>query len=247
MVYCDESRQNTSEYKLIGGIWAKRGFDKQFEDEFNAKCQNQYGLLPNHMKWSRVPTLKSLYFNFYTDMFDLYFEYNKANKVYFKTIVAHPDYDMKHPHFHGGDFEEGFYKLYYKLIIHTLKYQNSYHIRVGARSPSKKVNPLSETDRLLVLKNSLNRGLRKKLQFPVSSDPVLSVEARKPKEHRLMQLADIFMGAVGYHKNSLHIKPGAKEGKVCLANYICETIGKKDLCFNTKWDDREFNIFEFSP
>lgn len=229
---------------MIGGIWVIKGYEKQFEEEFHNHCMLHLGKLPTLMKWGLVPPLGNKYMGFYTGLVDFYFQYNQEGCLFFKTIVAPPTYDMDHPIYHDGDFEEGFYKLYYELLLHSLRFEHIYHIRIGKRSPSKKRKPLSENDRLYVLKDALNKGVKRKIYWMSIPEVVASVESRKAVDYRLMQLADIFMGAIGYQKNNLHEKANANKAKVFLANYICEKLGKRDLCFGTKWDDRIFNIFE---
>lgn len=195
------------------------------------------------MKWTSTPPVEDRHMVFYTDLIDLYFEYNRKHFMYFKTIVAPPEYKMDHPIYHSGDFEEGFYKLYYDLVIHTLRYQDRYHLRIAQRSPSKKKANLTENDRLQILKEVLNKKIQRKVYWRSVQDVVLSAEARAAGNCLLIQLADIFMGAIGYQLNGFHRLPDAKKGKQYLSHYICRKLGKKDLCFRTAWDDKTFNIF----
>ena len=76
-----------------------------------------------------------------------------------------------------------------------------------------------------------------------NKNPVLTVEPRKAKSRRLIQLADILMGSVGYHWNDEHFKNKTKDGKVYLANYIAKKLGRRNLKFTTNWNNRKFNIF----
>ena len=167
-IYCDESRQNTNKYKLLGGIWVLKEHRELFLNEFYSLCLRKRGQLPAHMKWTSTPPVEDRHMVFYTDLIDLYFEYNRKHFMYFKTIVAPPEYKMDHPIYHSGDFEEGFYKLYYDLVIHTLRYQDRYHLRIAQRSPSKKKANLTENDRLQILKEVLNKKIqRKEKQVPL--------------------------------------------------------------------------------
>ena len=75
--------------------------------------------------------------------------------------------------------------------------------------------------------------------------PVKTIESRLAESRRLIQLADLLAGAVGYHWNEEHIKDTAKLGKVVLAQHIARKLGKNDLRFTTGWRDKCFNIFFF--
>lgn len=250
-IYCDESRQNNCEYHLIGGVWiqAESGWD--FVNDFHSLCRTRLGILPAHMKWTNVPSKPtSKYYGFYTDLIDLYFDYNRQGKMCFRTIIADRDYVIDHDIHHSGDAEVGFYKLYYQLILHTLSVDSFYHLRIAKRPVSKKAQDMGEMERLNDLKNALNNGVRKKYTergIFFSRDLVLSIQARMAKERVLIQLADIMMGATGYHWNKEHLKERASEGKVSLSKYIASKLGRENLCFITYASNRNFNVFHLKP
>lgn len=200
------------------------------------------------MKWANVPSkASSKYMRFYTDIIDLYFKYNAAGYMYFRAVVVNPTYQDAHPIFNNSDPEEGFYKLYYQLIYHTLRPEHRYHIRPAYRDVSKKVKELDATARLEELRSSLNHAINRDNNYSLDVLPVLSIAHRFAKDRRLIQLADIFMGAVGYHWNGLHMQEDANEGKTYLASYIASKLGREDLRFFTPPYDRQFNIFHFIP
>lgn len=247
-IYCDESRQTGYKYKLMGGIWIKNEYGWPFVDEFHNLCIKKVGILPGHMKWTSVPTKpESQYYQFYTILIDLYYKYNVKEKMFFKTIIADRNYDFKHQLFNQGDSEVGFYKLYYFMILSTLSHENRYHVRLADRTVSKKRSKLSQQDRLCDLQDCLNQGFIKKTEYTYSDNIVLSIESRPAKDRRLIQLADILMGAVGYHWNEMNLLSNAGEGKVFLADYIAQKLGKDNLCFSTSASNRTFNIFRFRP
>jgi len=250
-IYCDESRQTDSQYKLMGGIWIKKECGWPFVDEFHNICINNLGFLPGHMKWTKVPSPSpqgtSKYLKAYGYLVNLYFKYNAEGKMFFKTIIADKDYDFSHDIFNRGDPEVGFYKLYYLLILNSLDFGNKYHIRVAKRNVSQKRMALDERSRLSDLQKCLNSGFIKKINYANNDDIVLTIEPRSARDRRLIQLADILTGAVGYHWNGFHNLPNAKPGKVLLANYIAKQVGRCNLCFQTYPSNRLFNIFRLKP
>ncbi|KKM12709.1 hypothetical protein SY88_02250 [Clostridiales bacterium PH28_bin88] len=247
-IYCDESRITQYKYRVLGGIWIKADQGWNFVNDFHHICREAVGVLPAHMKWGNVPTKPtSKYMPFYTELIDLYFSYNQRGHMFFCAIVVDPAYDIDHKIINHGDPEEGFYKLYFQLIFRKLDWKEKYHIRLAYRDVAKKINPVQEFARLTDLKNALNHWVIRESGYTLPTGPVASIQSRPAKERRLIQLADILMGAVGYHWHEMQMKPEASEGKTFLANYIASKLGRKSLAFTTYPSDRLFNIFYFRP
>lgn len=246
-IYCDESRQTGSKYKLMSGIWIKQNMGWSFVNDFHNLCIENHGITPGHMKWTKVPPPPGKYYSCYTTLIDLYFKYNQQGHMFFKTIIADENYDFAHADFNGGDAEVGFYKLYYHMILTTLDSNYRYHLRVGSKNVSKKLHEMDERERLNILQNCLNNGFCKGTDYSYLHDVVLTTEPRLARDRRLIQLADIFMGAVGYQWNELHLEDNPKPGKLALMRYISDKLGRKTLRFVTTNKDRRFNIFRLKP
>ena len=252
-IYCDESRQTKKpDFKLIGGIWIKKETGWPFVNEFLGSCMEEVGTMPEHMKWTNIPSKQSSkYFPYYTMLVDLFFHYSRMGKMFFRVILVDRNYIMDHKDYHHGDYEVGFFKLYYYLIFPTLSPSCKYHLRLAKRDVSKKVRNINEAGRFTDLKQILNSAMRTK-NFPkygrsIDYNVVTTIDARVAKQRRLIQLADILMGAIGYHWNLEHLKENASEGKCFLANYISDQLGRKDLKFTTALSSRPFNIFYLQP
>lgn len=99
------------------------------------------------------------------------------------------------------------------------------------------------------LKNKINNKfearINKYTKYKELKPPVNSIESRAARDRRLIQLADILTGAVGFHWNQEDKKEDARIGKIFLTNYISSQLGKDSLSFTTKWHERKFNIFYF--
>lgn len=255
-IYCDESRQNEGKYMLVGGIWILKEEGWNFVHDFENYCSKVLRLEQplGHMKWSKVPpTPSSLIYKAYEALVDIYFDYNNADKMFFRVlIVERKSYDFKHPRFYSGDYEEGFYNLYCQLILNCLRKNNEYHIRVAKRNIKKAFPTDCEELRLMFLKEKINERFKWKLNkhwkiygFRDVNPPVKTIEARSAKERRLIQLADILMGAVGFYWNGEHSKTNPRLGKITLAQHIAKKLGRNDLLFTTGWNDRTFNVFFF--
>jgi len=252
-VYCDESRQDVGKYMLLGGIWIRKEKGWQFVNDFENYCRDHIGLPQPlmHMKWGKVPTTASgKYYEAYKYLVDLYFSYNNNNDMFFRALVTdRAKYDCKHPVYYGGDYESGFYNLYCQLILYWLEKGCQYHIRPAQRPIKKAFEDDRESLRLEALKDKLNHRFAQRISRSYKSSrllpPVLTVEPRPAKERRIIQIADILMGAVGYSWNKEHLRSNARKGKLALVKHIASYLKREDLCFETDWRDRRFNIFHF--
>lgn len=254
-IYCDESRQSQGKYMLIGGIWILKEEALNFVKEFEYNCATKLGLVKKlgHMKWTKVPAPNHVLFPAYQHLVDLYFDYNAAGKMFFRTIIVDKtQYDFTDNKFSRGDYEKGFYNLYSQLIFNWLEKDSEYHIRIATRSIKKSFPGDSEGLRLKLLKEKLNEKFfwqmnkyRQIFGWKEVADPVKTIESKPAESRRLIQLADLFAGAVGYHWSEEDRKNTAKLGKVTLAQYIARKLSRNDLKFTTDWQEKSFNIFFF--
>lgn len=228
-VYCDESRQTAARYMLLGGIW----IPSWHEEEANNKCcafRNDNGMW-GHMKWTKVKKQK---IQEYKDFINIFFEQMNARRAAFRCMVIDTNQlDIKK--YSKGDEELQFYKLYYLYLLNKLDkcYRNL--VFLDPRQDKKKT-------RLSTLKIVLNRGAKKK--FNIDYNLVSNVEPKPSAESNFIQMADILMGAVGFHWNVLHLKESASEAKIEMANHIAGMLNKRDLHFESpKNGDRFFNIW----
>ena len=89
----------------------------------------------------------------------------------------------------------------------------------------------------------LNRGIRKK--YKCDRDVVANVEAVDSKKCDPIQVADVLMGAIGYQNNDCHLRPGARQAKIQLADYVAQKAYLLSLKQNTPRRMRHFGIWLF--
>jgi hypothetical protein len=156
--------------------------------------------------------------------------------VHFKAIVldtAAPEYRI----FSKGDKELGFYKFYYHFLLrYFAKYAHANNCPLEVIIDERPV----KGDPYAVLKIILNNGIRKK--FNISTDLVSRVEPLDSEQSDLLQLADVLMGAIGYHCMDFHLRPEARPAKVDLARYIAGRLGLRDLKHETPITKEFFKI-----
>jgi hypothetical protein len=100
--------------------------------------------------------------------------------------------------------------------------------------------PADNPDPYTPLKVILNHAIRR--DFKGTTDIVTKVEPLDSKRSDLLQVADVLMGAVGFHNQDFHLRPNANKEKVELARYIAARIGRPDLKHETSPIKEDFKI-----
>lgn len=244
-IYIDESRISGCKYMLMGSIWIRSDQGWPFVNYYHNTVQQLCGIQPNMLKWTNVPSNRGhKYVNFYTTLVDAFFQFQQFNVMFYRCLIVDSTYNLAHPYYHHGDPEVGFHKLYYELIQPVLECDKRYHVRIAERPVNRKRADLTQIQRVQILKDALNASFRKRCPS-FTGNIVDSVDIRKAADRRLIQLADVLTGAVGFHWEELHQNVNSGKGlvKAFLANYIAQKMNSKDLCFTTLSSDRKFNIF----
>jgi hypothetical protein len=101
--------------------------------------------------------------------------------------------------------------------------------------------PKNAKDPFTKLKFALNNGIRKELDA-TADDVVTEVRPLDSKQSDLLQIADLLMGAVGYHNQDCHLDPKANKHKRELARYIAGRVGRPTLKNETSPNKEDFKI-----
>jgi len=229
-VYCDESRQTADRYMVLGGIIATAENAARFESAMAMYREAQN--MKAGIKWQKVSNQK---LSEYRALIDLFWTFRNA--LHFKSIVIDTS-QIDYKKYHKGDRELGFYKFMYQFLLHQFgpyaRDDCRYLIFLHRRTTTYKLSTLYTI---------LNRGLRKR--FGLKRDVVVKIEPRAARGCELLQVADVIMGAIGYHWNGCHTRSSAKRAKVLLAEYIAEKAGLVSLAQETPRRQREFSIWFF--
>lgn len=233
-IYCDESRQSKDHYMVIGGlIIPSTNLDKL--DSTISNFRKQYKM-SSELKWTKVSDQK---INEYKVFIDYFFELNNNDILHFHCIII-DNHQLNHKKYNKGDKEIGFYKFCYQLLLHCfgkLYYRDlndRFIVYLDYRTSSY---PLS------TLKSILNSGINKYYLIPTK--PFVSIEPKNSKQSNLIQLNDIIIGAIGFHKNGYDLLPETRQSKKILSHYIASKAGLPNLSDNTPWHSNRFTIWNF--
>lgn len=187
------------------------------------------------LKWKKVSAQKTPE---YQSFVDLAFDLIERDVIHFKSMVVERR-RIDYRRYHEGDRELGFHKLYYQFLLHKFGCYaiagQSLHVNLDRRQ--------SATQSLHVFKNVLNNGIRKK--HGLTGSVVRAVEAHDSKSSILFQIADVLMGAVGYHCNGVQDRFTSAQPKKDMAMYIARRAKVVSLAQATRRDHRRFEIWRF--
>lgn len=220
-IYCDESRHTSDQrdvFMVIGAISCPREQKRELVHQIH--CLKRRFNAQGEFGWKRLSPNKR---DFYWSLINLF----KDNEhISFRCIVVDRS-TLNHDRFNMGDEELGFYKLYYQMLIHWLKPNCTYHIYMDWQQ-NKMQHRFSD------LKFFIKRKLSGRAKI-ACLEPVTS------KNQPLIELTDLFIGAVGYAWNNRH----SSQCKVNFCHDLASAVGFQQLKVSTSPTAEKFNIFHF--
>ncbi|WP_020675077.1 DUF3800 domain-containing protein [Geopsychrobacter electrodiphilus] len=221
-IYCDESRHTSNgedPYMVIGAIACPR--------EQKAEIYHAINLLrKKHDTWKEFgwKTLSPSRKDFYWELLELF---RIRKDLSFRCLVVDRNI-LDHEQYSEGDAELGFYKLYYQMLVHWLQPECAYHLYLDWQQNR-------EQGRFKDLGHVLGKKLSGRAKIECL-EPVGS------KEQPLVQLCDLFIGAVGYAWNDR----AGSETKVEFCNALAAGVGLSSLKVGTYKNAPKFNVFHFT-
>ena len=222
-VYCDESchlMHDQSPVMSMGGIWCEKKETSAIFDQIRA-LKKKHGLpFSYEAKWNKISKRKLA---FYTELVDLFF--NTTHMGFRGVLVAdkskldHKTYEQSHDDFYN--------KMYYLTLQWIIRQQNEYHIYLDIKDTigGPRVKKLHDV-------------LRKKFADPMG-ECISHIQQIHSHEVELMQIVDIFVGALCYANRKLRVDGP----KVDVINRIAGYIPTHSLCQKTALSYRKFNLF----
>lgn len=207
-IYIDESSQTNNRYLVLGAVVVPEPHVETLEQAMSTARLPE---LPfTELKWAKVSKSKVQAYERFVRVF---FAHATAQ---FHSVVVDTT-QLRHRVFNEGDRDRGFNKEIYQLVLKCgrLHRESVFHVFPDRRST---VHPTEE------LRTIINHGMHKK--FGRSRDwPVRKLHFADWEQRPVLQLADLFAGAIAYRCNGHHIRPEASPARIHLSTQIL-TLGK---------------------
>lgn len=222
--YFDESRIDNPEsnHMVCGGVFVERKYAKQIRKDLRTILDDHS--FRGEIKWAKTDEGKLATYKAVID----YFFTLPAYKASFNCIVVDKtEVDTKK--YHNDDKELAFFKFIYILLKKRVQPDTKYYFNFDFK-PTKMTNRLAEVGSYLDLF----------MREHVKTSTIQHIQSYPSHESILIQLADLFSGAVAFAFNEdLTVARPKQE----LEKYIAAKIEKENLNFRSSAQEKKFNIF----
>lgn len=225
-IYCDEScylPHDNINLMVIGGISCPKDkaelINKTIRDIKEKNGVYKFA----EIKWTRVSASK---LQMYMDLVDLFFDNAFLN---FRAVVALNKNELDYSKFHLSH-DDWYQRIYYLTLREMLDIDNNYFVYAD-------IKDTKGSEKIERLKNVLNNAIGY-----FYDDVVLNIQLVRSDQIQLMQLADLFIGAVAYANRNLD----GNKAKLALIEHIEERSGRS-LRMKSPKSETKFNIFKWLP
>lgn len=224
-VYCDESchlEHDKQPVMVIGGIWCPKSQVSAVSEKIkDIKNRNKAN---GELKWVRVSNSRRDYF---IELVNYFFATPFLN---FRCIVVDDKSKLNHDFFNQGSHDSFYYKMYYFMLKNIIKPERRYNIYLDIKD-TRSAQKLTQLK--TVLCNSVANA---------SDEMIKNIQNIHSHESELLQLSDLFIGAIAYYNRSL--KSNAVKCAIVdsISNKAGQNLGKS----SPPWTEK-FNIFIFTP
>jgi hypothetical protein len=223
-IYCDESCHLLNDQNkafVLGAMWVEKDKAQKIFEELR-ELKKKHKLSPQfEAKWTKVSQGKVEY---YCDLARYFFE---NSDLHFRGVVV-PDKSVLNHSAFAQDHDTWYYKMFYVLLGVIMKENSEYNLYLDIKDTKSHLKVL-ELQRILNI---------------ASTEDVAVSKAQQVRSHEveLMQLTDLFIGALSYAHRSLN----ANEGKKKVIEIIEKGLGKNILTSSGR-DEDKFNVLVWKP
>ena len=216
-IFCDESNHllNTKSNLMVNGAILVQEERVEEINRYIKYIKHKHNYF-NELKWTKLLKSKK---EFYKELIDYFFESDMKFKATFipnKKDNIHSLYNNSH--------DEFYYIIYFYTMRNFINSSDEYKIYLDYKD-------INGGKRIKKLKEILGKQAK-----------ACDIYIIQSQESQILQLCDIFIGAIGY-KNRTDLDKKESEIKLFIIKYLEEKLGYP-LVSTTPWIDK-FNIFRW--
>lgn len=225
-IYCDESchlPHDDADLMVIGGISCPK--DKaEYINKAIRNIKEKNGVYKfAEIKWTKVSESK---YKMYEELVDLFFD---NTFLCFRAVVALNKSQLNYEMFHLTH-DDWYQRIYYLTLREMIDIGKKYCVYVD-------IKDTKGSQKIEKLKNVLNNVVGY-----FYDETVENIQLVRSDQIQLMQLADLFIGAVSYSNRSLT----GNKAKLRLISHI-EEVGGRSLKRTSPKSEAKINVFKWLP
>ena len=222
-IYCDESshlENENNKYMILGSVYCH--ISKL--EEINSRIKSIKNKYKNtrEIKWTRISKSKE---ELYTDFIDYFFD---NDDLHFRCIIINKE-NLNHEGY-NSNHDTFYYKSYFNLLKQIINRDYSYNIYIDIKD-TKGVNKIKK------LQNVLSHNV-----YDFDNNIIKKIQEIRSHESSLLQITDLFIGAMSYLNNYTNNKSKNSIIKNNLIQKIKER-SKLSLTKTTLLSEDKFNVF----
>ncbi|MEE9311126.1 MAG: DUF3800 domain-containing protein [Planctomycetota bacterium] len=199
-IYCDESchlLHDDSKAMVLGAVWCPVDKTRKLADGIR-EIKKRHGLIHDfEIKWNKVSPSKQ---EFYADLIEYFFG---QEDLHFRAVVI-PDKTVLDHRAHSQSHDTWYYKMMFVMLEPVLRPGAKYRIYLDYKDTRSAAKIYKLAEHLRTRRRNVKQPTIERLQ---------SVHSHEVEQ---MQLADLFIGAIGY----LHRRLNTSSAKKALIELI---------------------------
>lgn len=232
LLYSDEScpiEHDGNDVMAIGFIYCPQNKkDEIFRELRELKTKYKINTW-TEIKWTKLTKGK---IDYYKELIDYFY---KKDEIGLRILLAKGKTKLNHEKYNAGEYINWYYKMYYFLLNKVIDENYKYFLLFDQKE-KETLHRLKQVREILI--NHKKSSLHSNFDF--------DIKQINSKESELMQLLDVFLGAVTYTNRNLYKRTPEKSVKDEIIQYI-------ETCHNCRLDEKtlpyetKFNLFIWNP
>jgi hypothetical protein len=233
LLYSDEScplEHDGNDVMAIGFIYCPQKLKgKIFKDLRELKVKHGIDSW-TEIKWTKVTRGK---IDYYKELIDYFYN---TEEIGLRILLANGKTKLDHDKYNDGKYINWYYKMYYFLLNKVIDENYKYFLLFDQK----------EKETLYRLKEVKRRLITHKNAYSIHKNFDFDIKQINSKESELMQMLDLFLGAVTYRNRNLYKRNTEKNIKDEIIEYM-ETKYLYKLNEKTMPYESKFNLFIWNP
>ncbi|MGQ3685225.1 MAG: DUF3800 domain-containing protein [Candidatus Loosdrechtia sp.] len=224
-IYCDESchlEHDKQPIMVVGGMWCPKKDVKKISEQIREIKNRQKAR--GEIKWVRVSKSRHELFLEFVEYFF------KTPSLNFRCLVVDEKSKLNHDYFNQGSHESFYYKMYFYMLRNILKPEHRYNIYLD-------IKDTRSAQKLANLKDILCNNV-----YDFTQQMIGNIQNIHSHESEILQLADLFIGAISYYNRNLSANVTKKNVVESIMNHTGQDLSRT----SPPWVDK-FNLFIFTP